>query len=59
MANAYLIDSNILLRISRRDDPDYRIVDSALERLLRDDAALFYTSIFSVRAVPAHGAGPV
>lgn len=40
MANSYLIDSNILLRISRRDDPDYRIVDGALERLLREDAAL-------------------
>src|ERR1017187_1656405 len=43
MANSYLIDSNILLRISRRGDPDYRIVDGALERLLREDAALYYT----------------
>ena len=43
MANSYLIDSNILLRISRRDDPDYGIVDAALERLLREDAALYYT----------------
>ena len=43
MANSYLIDSNILLRISRRDDPDYGIVDGALERLLREDAALYYT----------------
>jgi hypothetical protein len=34
MADSYLIDSNILLRISRRDDPDYKIVDGALERLL-------------------------
>jgi predicted nucleic acid-binding protein len=43
MTNSYLTDSNILLRISRRDDPDYQIVDGALERLLRDDAALYYT----------------
>jgi len=43
MADSYLIDSNILLRISRRGDPVHRIVDSALERLLREDAALYYT----------------
>jgi predicted nucleic acid-binding protein len=43
MANSYLIDSNILLRISRRDDPDYGIVDGALERLLREDSAIYYT----------------
>jgi predicted nucleic acid-binding protein len=43
MTNSYLIDSNILLRISRRDDPDYQIVDGALERLLRDDTELYYT----------------
>lgn len=42
MADSYLIDSNILLRISRRDDPDYKIVDGALERLLRDYAPLYY-----------------
>ena len=43
MINAYLTDSNILLRISRRDDPDYRIVHAALERLLGAEAALYYT----------------
>jgi predicted nucleic acid-binding protein len=43
MADSYLIDSNILLRISRRGDSDYRMVDGALERLLREDAALYYT----------------
>jgi hypothetical protein len=37
------IDSNLLLRISRRGDPDHRIVDGALERLLKEDAALYYT----------------
>jgi predicted nucleic acid-binding protein len=43
ISNSYLIDSNILLRISRRDDPDYRIVDRALEQLLEDHARLYYT----------------
>jgi predicted nucleic acid-binding protein len=43
MTNSYLIDSNILLRISRRDDPDFRIVDAALESLLGNNAALYYT----------------
>jgi predicted nucleic acid-binding protein len=38
-----MANSNILLRISRRDDPDHGIVDGALERLLREDAALYYT----------------
>ena len=36
MADSYPIDSNILLRISRRGDSDYRMVDGALERLLRE-----------------------
>ena len=43
MASSYLIDSNILLRISRRRDPAYRIVDGALERLLKDGTVLYYT----------------
>jgi predicted nucleic acid-binding protein len=43
MADSYLIDSNILLRISRRDDPDYRAVADRLERLLIEGAALYYT----------------
>jgi predicted nucleic acid-binding protein len=43
LAASYPVDTNILLRISRRDDPDYGIVAGALERLLREDAALYYT----------------
>jgi predicted nucleic acid-binding protein len=43
LADSYLVDTNILLRISHRDDPDYGIVAGALEQLLREDAALYYT----------------
>jgi predicted nucleic acid-binding protein len=39
----WLMDSNILLRISRRYDPDHHIVDLALERLLSGHAELYYT----------------
>jgi predicted nucleic acid-binding protein len=39
----YLIDSNILLRIARRDDPDHAAVDAALTRLALDRATLYYT----------------
>jgi hypothetical protein len=42
-APAHLIDSNILLRISRRDDPDHLIVDAALARLAGEGAVLYYT----------------
>lgn len=41
--SAYLVDSNILLRLSRRGDADYVIIDAALERLLATDAILYYT----------------
>jgi hypothetical protein len=41
--DAYLIDTNILLRIARRADPDYWIVHDALERILSEDTALYYT----------------
>jgi predicted nucleic acid-binding protein len=40
---AHLIDSNILLRISRRDDPDHLIVDAALARLASEGTLLYYT----------------
>ena len=40
---AHLIDSNILLRISRRDDPDHATVDTALARLAEAGAVLYYT----------------
>ena len=39
----HLIDSNILLRIARRDDPDHTIVDAALSRLAMTGAVLYYT----------------
>jgi hypothetical protein len=55
MVNSYLIDSNILLRISRR-------VARALERLLQDDAALYYThqniaEFWNVWPRPVHNNG--
>ena len=40
---AYLIDTNILLRLSRRDEPAHTIVDAALGRLAGDGAVLHYT----------------
>jgi len=42
-APAHLIDSNSLLRIARRGDPDHGIVDAALARLAGDGAVLYYT----------------
>lgn len=43
MKNGYLIDSNILLRISRRDDLHHKVAARALERLLSADSVLYYT----------------
>ena len=40
----HLVDSNILLRIARRDDPDHAIVDAALARLLEGGAILLRSS---------------
>jgi predicted nucleic acid-binding protein len=48
MADSYLIDSNILLRISRRDDPYYGIVAVLLERLLNNVDTSLYTRSASV-----------
>jgi predicted nucleic acid-binding protein len=39
----YLIDTNILLRIARRDDPAHSIVDGALARLAVAGSTLCYT----------------
>jgi len=39
----HLIDSNILLRIARRDDPDHAMVNAALARLAEGGAVLYYT----------------
>jgi len=38
-----LVDTNILLRIARRSDPQHRTVDTALARLAGQGAALYYT----------------
>jgi len=38
-----LVDTNILLRISRRSDPQHKIVDAALTRLSLAGTALHYT----------------
>lgn len=38
-----LVDTNILLRITRRSDPQHRIVDTALGRLAERGATLYYT----------------
>ena len=39
----FLIDTNILLRISRRDDPDHPVVDAALTKLKSIGTILYYT----------------
>ena len=39
----HLVESNILLRIAGRDDPDHAIVDAALARLAEGGAVLYYT----------------
>ena len=38
-----MVDSNILLRIARRDDPDHAIVDAAVARLAGEGAVLYCT----------------
>jgi len=42
-APAHLVDTNILLRIARRDDPDHGIVDMALARLAEAGSILYFT----------------
>ena len=39
----HLVDTNILLRISRRDDPDHAMVDAALTKLRSSGTILYYT----------------
>ena len=41
---AYLADTNILLRISQRQDPQYQIIRSALRLLRTQGADLCFTS---------------
>ena len=38
-----LVDTNILLRIARRSDPQHKTVDKALERLAEQGTTLHYT----------------
>ena len=38
-----LVDTNILLRITRRSDPQHKLVDTALARLAGQGATLHYT----------------
>jgi predicted nucleic acid-binding protein len=38
-----LVDTNILLRIARHSEPQHKMVDTALGRLLAQGAALYYT----------------
>jgi predicted nucleic acid-binding protein len=38
-----LVDTNILLRISKRTDPQYNLVDSALARLAARGTTFYYT----------------
>jgi predicted nucleic acid-binding protein len=39
----YLIDTNILLRISRFGDPLHQVVKAALDELRRRDVALYFS----------------
>jgi predicted nucleic acid-binding protein len=38
----YLTDTNVLLRLTRRDDPDYAIVRAAVQALRQRDSVLCY-----------------
>lgn len=38
-----LVDTNILLRVGRRSDPEHQLVDTALERLAGQGTTLHYT----------------
>jgi hypothetical protein len=42
-SEAHLIDSNILLRIPRRNDPDHTLVMGAVAALRRSGAILYFT----------------
>jgi predicted nucleic acid-binding protein len=60
--SGYLVDSNILLRIARRDDPDHAVVDAALGTLSEGGAVLYYThqniaEFWNVATRPTHKNG--
>lgn len=41
---AYLLDTNILLRLSKRDSPEFPTIRTALKSLAQNDTRLCYTS---------------
>jgi predicted nucleic acid-binding protein len=43
LVDACLVDTNVLLRISKRSDPHHAVVEQALSRLAVHGAALYYT----------------
>jgi predicted nucleic acid-binding protein len=38
-----LVDTNILLRVTKRAGPQYKLIDSALAKLALEDTTLYYT----------------
>jgi predicted nucleic acid-binding protein len=60
--DAYLLDSNILLRVVQPGDPSFKIVTESVRRLLRASSVLCYTSqnlgeFWSVLTRPANRNG--
>jgi predicted nucleic acid-binding protein len=41
---SYLIDTNILLRLSKQDDPNHDLVQAAIDALTKSGAQLYYTA---------------
>jgi predicted nucleic acid-binding protein len=61
-ASRWLIDTNVLLRISRRDDPLHAVVDGALARLIATGNTLYFThqnmaEFWNVATRPIHRNG--
>ena len=42
-APSYLVDTNILLRLSKKDDPNYLLVQAAIEALVMEGSELCFT----------------
>lgn len=38
-----LVDTNVLLRATRRSDPEHQLVDTALAKLAKQDTVLHFT----------------
>jgi predicted nucleic acid-binding protein len=43
VASAYLLDTNTLLRLAKRDEPQYAVISMAVDRLIERGADLCYT----------------